>query len=134
MTGAASRGTALAAVLALALAACTSPAQRVEQRENLLAAAGFVQQPANTPERVAALRRLPPHHFVRRVEGNQVTWLYADPTICGCLYAGTQQAYDRYRREVFEKKLANEQELAAQMSEEAAYNWNWGPWGYGWWY
>lgn len=55
-------------------------------------------------------------------------FVYADPTICDCLYLGDQAAYDRYRANVFAKNLANEQAMTAQINEM-----NWSPWGYGWW-
>jgi hypothetical protein len=101
--------------LCVAVAAC---APAVQHKEDMLAAAGFTLVPANTTERQAALADLPPHNFV-----------YADPTICDCLYIGDQAAYDRYRANVFAKNLANEQQFTAQLNEM-----NWGAWGAGWWY
>jgi hypothetical protein len=118
-----------AVLLNILLAACAS---RIEQKENLLVAAGFQFRPADTPERTAALKRLPAHRFVRQVRDGKPVWIYADPTICGCLYAGNEQAYQTYRQEVFQKRLANERERAAQMNEDAAMEqvqWEmWGPW------
>ncbi len=119
-------------VLALAAAgvlvsACATPQQVVQNREDLLAAAGFTIRPANTPQRQDLLRTLPPNHFVQRVRGDRVLYLYADPLVCACLYIGDQVAYGRYRQEVFQRRIANDQLLAAQMNENAA--WQWGPWG-----
>jgi hypothetical protein len=68
---------------AASLTACKSQQQRVEQREDLLSAAGFVVRPANTPERQAMLNRLPPHKFVQRVNGDVIHYVYADPLVCG---------------------------------------------------
>ena len=96
-------------------------------REDLLAAAGFTIRPANTPQRQDLLRTLPPNRFVQRVRGDRVLYLYADPLVCACLYIGDQVAYGRYRQEVFQRRIANDQLLAAQMNENAA--WQWGPWG-----
>jgi hypothetical protein len=119
-------------VLALAAAgvlvsACATPQQVVQNREDLLAAAGFTIRPANTPQRQDLLRTLPPNRFVQRVRGDRVLYLYADPLVCACLYIGDQVAYGRYRQEVFQRRIANDQLLAAQMNENAA--WQWGPWG-----
>ncbi len=117
----------------LELGACTAP---VIQKEDLLAAAGFSFRPANTPRTVAALKALPAHHFIRQVRNGQVVWIYADPSICACLYAGNDADYQRYRQEVFQKQIADEQKQAAWMNENAVMDQNaammnwaiWGPW------
>lgn len=125
----------LAAVLSLllgigVLAACQTEQQIVSAHEDNLAAAGFIIRPANNPERLAMLNRLPPHQFVQRVNGDVVHYVYADPLVCGCLYVGTQQAYNQYRRDQQQKNLADEQQMTAQSYSDAAWNWNaWGPWG-----
>ena len=110
----------------LAVAACATPQQRAERRENLLAAAGFTVQPANTPQRIASLRSLPPNKVVQRTRGDTVRYLYADPLVCACLYVGDQAAYSRYRQDVFQRRLADEQAMTAQMNQTA---WDDGPWG-----
>jgi hypothetical protein len=116
---------------AMTLGGCASKATRVSDKEDLLAAAGFAVRPANTPERQASIAQLPPNRFVRQENGDQVTYLYADPLVCNCLYVGNQQAYGRYRQEVFQRKIVDEQRVTAMMNEQAA--WNWGPWGPGLW-
>jgi hypothetical protein len=114
----------------VALAGCESQSTRVERREDNLAAAGFVVRPANTPERIAMLKRLPAHQFVQRVNGDTVHYVYADPLVCGCLYVGTQQAYNQYKANQQQQQLADEQLMTAQTYSDAAWNWNaWGPWG-----
>lgn len=117
---------------AILLAACMSQQQRVENKEDLLSAAGFTARPANTPERAAMLKTLPPNKFVRRAHGDGFVYIFADPLVCNCLYIGDQAAYGRYRQEVLQRQIANEQMMAAQMNEDAA--WNWGAWGPGWGY
>jgi hypothetical protein len=110
-----------------ALTACETPQQKVTEREDNLAAAGFLVRPANTPERQAMLHRLPPHQFVQRVNGDVVHYVYADPLVCGCLYVGTQQAYNQYKANQLQKNLADEQAMTAQTYSDAT--WNWGTWG-----
>jgi hypothetical protein len=111
------------------LTACESQQQRVEDREDLLAAAGFIVRPANTPERQDMLHRLPPHTFVQRVNGDVVHYVYADPLVCGCLYVGTQQAYNQYKANQLQQHLADEQQMTAQTYSDASWNWGaWGPW------
>ena len=117
----------------LALAAC---AQSIADKEDMLLAAGFSYRPANTPQTAASLKTLPAHRFVRQVRNGQSVWIYADPSICGCLYAGNDAAYQHYRQEVFQKQIADEQTQAALLNENAAieqnaamFDWGvWGPW------
>ena len=60
-----------AIVLLGALGGCA--AGRITRREDNLAAAGFVVRPANTPDRVEMLNRLPAQHFVRREKDGKVS-------------------------------------------------------------
>jgi hypothetical protein len=116
-------------VLFCGLTACQTQQQRVEQREDLLSAAGFIVMPANTPERQGMLHRLPAHTFVQRVNGDVVHYVYADPLVCGCLYVGTQQAYNQYKANQLQQNLADEQQMTAQTYSDASWNWGaWGPW------
>ena len=118
-----------ALVLLAVCAAVLGCAAQVQNKEDMLAAAGFTLVPANTPQRQASLSSLPPHKFVRQARNNAVLYTYADPTICDCLYVGNQTAYDRYRQDVFVKHIANEQQMTAQI-----YEMDWRPWGPGWYY
>ena len=113
----------------LLLGACATQQEIVTQREDYLAAAGFIVRPANTPARIAMLQRLPPHRFVQRVRGDDVSYVYADPLVCGCLYVGSQQAYGRFRAAQQARQLADEQQMTAETYQDAA--WNWGAWGPG---
>jgi hypothetical protein len=120
----------LVVLTASLLAGCLTRQQAVVQHEDNLAAAGFVVRPANTPERQAMLARLPAHKFVQRVNGDHVHYVYADPLVCGCLYVGSQQAYNQYKRDQQQKQLADEQQMNADVYNDAAWNWGaWGPWG-----
>jgi hypothetical protein len=124
----------IVAVLGLSLlaAGCADPSQQVMNKEDVLAASGFKFVPANTRDRQIAFAKLPPHKFVRQVRGDKVVYLYADPTICVCLYVGGQKAYGAYQARSFDKQLADEQASNAYFVSE----WNWGPWAagypYGW--
>jgi hypothetical protein len=113
-----------------ALTACQTAEERVARQSDNLAAAGFLVKPANTPERQAMLTRLPPHKFVSEINGDDVRYVLADPLVCGCLYVGTQQNYNQYKRDQQQRHLADDQAMAAQMYQDSAWNWGaWGPWG-----
>lgn len=115
----------------LAVAGCATEQQLVQGKEDMLAAAGFNLRPADTPDRQVELNRLPPHRFVYQTRNGKVVCLYADPTVCHCLYIGSEAAYQQYRRLALQKQIAEEQVMAAQMNMDNG--WNWGPWGPGWW-
>lgn len=120
---------------AFALAACETMAQRVDAKEDTLAAAGFTMLPANTPQRQTELHQLPPNKFVPQTTGDTTKYVYADPVVCNCLYIGDQKAYSAYRQDVLAKKIADEQQMAA-MTYQNSWDWgswDWGPWGGGWW-
>jgi hypothetical protein len=118
-------------VSALLVGGCTTKAEFIEGKEDQLAAAGFDVLPASNKARQQEIRGLPAHRFLSQIQGGKVIYLYGDPLVCNCLYVGSQQAYDRYRRSVLERELADEQQLAAE--EWRGTTWDWGPWGPGWW-
>ena len=113
--------------LCVAAAACQNPKQVIANKEDMMIAAGFKFVPANTPQRQAAFRSLPPHKFSREIKNGQVFYVYPDPTVCVCLYVGDQNAYATFRKNVFAKNLADEQQMTAD--ENAMAGWDWGPWG-----
>ena len=85
----------LLAALALLGAGCAAI-----QRDTglMLTAAGFHMRPADTPERQADLRSMPPHRIVSRTENGNIVYMYADPDNCHCLYVGGNKEYSEYER------------------------------------
>ncbi|MGE3988529.1 hypothetical protein [Pseudorhodoplanes sp.] len=59
--------------------------------------AGFKMREANTPEKMARLRSIPPHRFVPHRKNGQRYYVYADPTSCRCAYVGGETAMQAYR-------------------------------------
>ena len=111
------------------LSGCQTTPPDVAAHEDNLAAAGFVMRIADTPERRAMLARLPIDQFVIRQSGNTIHYVYADPLVCGCLYVGTEQAFAQYQENQRLANLANQEQLIAQMYEDASWTWGaWGPW------
>ena len=127
------------------LSACQTSTERVTHREDSLTVAGFDARPANTPNREAMLSRLPAHKFVQHTnKANTIEYVYADPTVCKCLYIGSQAAYAKYvenaradrRIKQLKQALADhdnavvaDDEFNAQVYEDA--QWDWGAWGPG---
>ena len=84
---------------AAGLAAAEEPSKPfLEKNSFYLSSAGFRIQVANDPAGQKALRMLPAHRFVVNGAGDALRYLYAEPQHCVCIFVGTQQAYDRYRK------------------------------------
>jgi hypothetical protein len=117
--------------ITLACFGCVTKSDQITNKENLLAAAGFSAVPANTADRQHQMDSLPHDHFLTKTQNDKLVYFYADPLVCNCIYIGDQAAYGRYRQEVFQRKIANEQQLTAMSYDDPS--WNWGAWGPGWW-
>lgn len=59
--------------------------------------AGFKMREANTPEKMARLRSIPPHKFVPHRKNGVRYYVYADPTSCRCAFVGDETAMKAYR-------------------------------------
>src|SRR5258707_1118259 len=94
---------------ALALAACATSGGGMS-KEDMLSAAGFKIKIADTPEKMAELRKLPALTFVQRDHNGKQLTLYADPKGCKCVYYGDQAAFQAYHQELFAKHLVEENE------------------------
>jgi len=126
-------GFGLIMALILSIESCASmEASETAQTENMLAAANFRIKLADTPEKIAHLKTLTQHKLVPHEKDAQVYYVYADATICQCVYWGDEAAYQRYQQFAVQQQIADEQRMAAQMNQNAAMNW--GMWGPGpWW-
>ncbi len=127
------RFTAVLAAMLLVAAGCAG--DPVPETEQMLAAAGFQMEPADTPERQAELASLPPHRVLAQslqVGGTPaVGYVYADPDHCHCLFVGDAKAYQSFQQLALQKRIADEYLQAATLNQDAAFNW--GHWGPGFW-
>ena len=88
--------------LAIGLSACTTGSNplsldyKPESKENLLADSGFRTLPLKTPARSRRSRACRPTGSRRRPSRASRVWIYPDRNICGCLYIGSQTAYDTF--------------------------------------
>jgi len=122
-------------VAAAGLAACATQQSMTDNMEHMLAAAGFLEKPANTPARQAHLASLQPYRILsQRVTAggkDSVGYVYADPQFCRCVFVGGPEAYSRFQQLAFQEHLAQEQYAAAEMADEGAFGWgDWGPYPY----
>jgi hypothetical protein len=87
-------------LLALGLLACIPDAptagQMTGNKEDRLAAAGFKKRSIKTEAQLSDFREIPPHMIRRSSYKGKTVYVYADPSICGCLYMGGTTAYNTY--------------------------------------
>lgn len=88
-------------VLAVGLLACAPPIPAgygPGAKEDRLAAAGFKKRSIKTEAQLADFRQIPAHMIRPSTYKGRPVYVYADPTICGCLYMGGTTAYNTYIR------------------------------------
>jgi hypothetical protein len=107
--------TAAGAALA-ALLAGDAVAQAV-QRDRLLEQSGFIMRSADTPQKIARMKRIPSYRFVARNGPSGRYYMYADPVLCVCVFVGNEQAMSNYKSQVMQVPVS---ELAPTQAAPAA--------------
>jgi hypothetical protein len=116
-------------MVTVGLAGCASiQAANTRDTEQLLAAAGFQMKTADTPEKVARLQSLPPRQVVLRARDGAPHYVYADPKVCTCIYAGTEPQYQDYKKLRREQDIAHQQAISAAEFADPFYPEFWSPW------
>ena len=115
----------LISLVIVAAAGCaTLQAAGTRSTEQVLSAAGFHIETADTPATVAELQTLPARQVLPQTRDGKTSYVYRDPTVCDCLYVGGEPEYQQYQKLRLQKDIADEE-------SNPALNWGWGPWG-GW--
>ena len=140
--------------LLIAAAGCTAVQHTKAMRaERELSASGFQLKLARTPEQKAQVEKLPQRKLARVPFEGDVRYVYADAEFCECIYAGTEGAFQRFRRAVaadiqkqaladsmlldppIDAATAERNETLATRSildpsADVSLDWeSWGPWG-----
>ena len=89
--------TGLTATTLAVLLLPAAPAEAQRATGMLLEDAGFRMREANTPQKMAQLRKLTPHRLIARQKNGVPYYLYADPDDCQCLFIGDKIAFENYR-------------------------------------
>ena len=122
------KGVSIAILSGFLMSCAAIKAQNAEDKEQLLAAAGFKMQLADTPEKLAHLKTLTQQKIVMHEKDGKNYYVYADATTCQCLYIGQDSNYQNFQQLQIQKNIAQEQQMSAEMNENAAMNWGmWGP-------
>src|SRR5712691_6267765 len=109
-------GLFLPLIVVTAAGCATMQAAATRSTEELLSAAGFHMQAADTPEKLAELQT---RQVLPRTRDGKTTYVYPDPSVCHCLYVGGAPEYQQYERLRVQKDIADEESSAAMMG---------GPW------
>ena len=122
--------TALALLLPVLIAGCARGLNtEAPPTEQLLAATGFQMRYADSPDRRHRLAAMTQQRLVVHPMGDDRRYVYADASLCECIYAGTPMAYTRFKRLAWYRRLASEQREVAQASDGDVMDWTlWGPW------
>jgi hypothetical protein len=115
-----------------ALAGCMT--MGAPEKEGQLAAAGFVRQQADTPQKLAKLQALPQNTIVFSQRKRGAVYIYADAAGCNCAFIGNEAAYQQYQQIRAANNIAQMQETTAMLNADAAMDWGgvWGPYAPGW--
>jgi hypothetical protein len=109
-----------AAMLTLSIIACASTrnVKRVEM-EKMLKTAGFKMGVADTPEKLAELKKLPQRKIVPHEDGNKLVYIYADAENCKCAFAGDEEAYRKYQKLYQARQIADEDRREAVRNKQS---------------
>ena len=108
------RAVLLLSILAAATGCATVQAAATRSTQDMLAAAGFQAQPADTPQQIAELQSLPARRLLSRTQDGAVSYVFSDPAGCHCLYVGGEREYQEYQRLRLQKEGADDKSMNCQ--------------------
>jgi hypothetical protein len=113
------------ALTVLAASAALAGCQTIgaPEKEGQLAAAGFVRQQADTPQKLAKLQALPQNTIVFAQRKHGAVYIYADAAGCNCAFIGNAAAYQQYQQIRAANNIAEMQETTAMLNAQAAMDW-----------
>src|SRR3984957_2020031 len=110
-------------IVTIVAAGCSTretPTQKAQRVGPLLSAHGFRVWPVAPPARQQQLQSLTPLQMRFFPHNGKMHYWYADPYYCNCIYSGGEKAYDSYQRIKLTAQLANQNQMTAEMNDQAA--------------
>jgi hypothetical protein len=92
-----SHGLRLLALFAFGVLGGAMPAGAQLATDMKLEDAGFVMRRADTPDKIARLRLIPPRQFVTRTGKSGRYYLWADADYCKCVFVGDGRALQSFK-------------------------------------
>jgi hypothetical protein len=97
-----------------------SHTERARRLEPMLAQAGFRTVPANTPTRSQKLGEMTPLRISHVSRNGKLSYWFADPYVCHCLYVGNEQNFDQFEQ-LKEAKQEEQSQEVTDMAEQTKY-------------
>src|SRR5258708_7129874 len=96
-------------IAAAILTGCaTLQAASTRSAEEMLSAAGFRVEAADTSPGPAGVRTAPAWQLLREVRDGKTVYVYRDPQVCSCRYVGGEPEYQQYQRLRLQKDIAED--------------------------
>jgi hypothetical protein len=119
------------ALLAL-IAGCATTQSSIQDKRDMLAAAGFKTISPKTPAQQQKLQQLQTGQVAQVQKNGKTYYIVADPSQ-NVVYVGGPAEYQAYQQMRAQRQLAQENYETAEMYQDAAMDWGtWGGWGVGW--
>ena len=90
--------------------------------EQMLSAAGFRIKSPETPEQQKIFDQLPAYKVHRGTHDGKVFYAYKDEAQ-RVAFIGSEKEYQKYQELAVQRRIAQDQVMAAQMNREMAYGW-----------
>jgi len=111
--------TSCSALAFLAFVACAGVQKKETMSfEKSLEVSGFAMKPADTPDKLAQLQKMPQKKFVTQEYQGKLVYLYADAAGCQCLYAGSEADYDALQKHISQGDVADQEQAALDQDQD----------------
>lgn len=92
------------------------------QMDEMLVAAGFQLQKADTPKKLSWLKSLPQKKLVHKMYNKKNFYFFVDESSCQCMYVGDEKAYLRFKQLVKEEKMDERIDTTSRQIREEEEN------------
>jgi hypothetical protein len=114
----------LMTILSLFSAGCGLKARkRAADTEVMLLEAGFERMPADTPDKMAQLKKMAQKKVTPQKRNGEVIYVYPDAKHCKCLYIGSQRAYDRFQGILLKRQIDGERLRETSGGKSSSMEW-----------
>jgi hypothetical protein len=92
------------------------------QMDEILVAAGFQLQKADTPKKLSWLKSLPQNELVHKLYNKKKFYFFVDGSSCQCMYVGDEKAYLHFKQLVKEKQMEKRIDTDSRQARDETEN------------